>query len=476
MNEINVRNEILGSIDNVNDVTMESTLDVMGSLALAYDKAAMITEYSNAEDLSMFSIFQEAEVAEAKKEPGLGMKILMFIPNILKKIWEFLKQAWNGEIVPTAKKAAKEAESLSDKFKGLFNKIIGKDESWIREHAKELGISGAMLALVLGVATWFNKDNLKKLFTEFIQGISGFFKKTSDNFKQYGVIFEMVVWNKFKTNISFKGLKDAITSLPKFFKDCAAYHERYIKGGLPGSTNGEIKQIDYNRTDISAMETELNALNTTFDQMTNADIVVADTVEYTIPQVIDGITADLDPDSEEGKELIATMEKTANVMKLTDEQINAFSQNFPAKSNIQKILSKFAGWFQKVGGMIAGWFRSLKNICTDFIQKVKDAKAVDNQLKDDDKVPEEGDEEIAANEEDAADAKADDISDTLVDNLDNPPKRPSSGSSIQDEDNFEPAVMDQHVDDVPEGEATVQESAVEETDAEAEAINNHWYR
>ncbi len=467
MNEINVRNEILGSIDNVNDVTMESTLDVMGSLALAYDKAAMITEYSNAEDLSMFSIFQEAEVAEAKKEPGLGMKILMFIPNILKKIWEFLKQAWNGEIVPTAKKAAKEAESLSDKFKGLFNKIIGKDESWIREHAKELGISGAMLALVLGVATWFNKDNLKKLFTEFIQGISGFFKKTSDNFKQYGVIFEMVVWNKFKTNISFKGLKDAITSLPKFFKDCAAYHERYIKGGLPGSTNGEIKQIDYNRTDISAMETELNALNTTFDQMTNADIVVADTVEYTIPQVIDGITADLDPDSEEGKELIATMEKTANVMKLTDEQINAFSQNFPAKSNIQKILSKFAGWFQKVGGMIAGWFRSLKKICTDFVQKIKDARDIDKSLD----YGKSDSEEPATKDSNPGNDKAatDDLTSNLEEDSTATYPAQADGAETPEETGLESTQ-----EEIPEGEEAVQESATED-EAEA-AINNHWYR
>ena len=96
MNEINVRNEILDSIDNVNEVTMESTLDVFGSLTLAFEKAAMITEYSNIEDLSMFSIFQEAEVsegnanvnAEAKKD-SIGYKI---IQNRFQEQMSFQKQ------------------------------------------------------------------------------------------------------------------------------------------------------------------------------------------------------------------------------------------------------------------------------------------------------------------------------------------------------------------------------------------------
>ena len=42
MNEINVRNEILDSINNVNIVTMESGLDVLCSIGAAYEKAALI--------------------------------------------------------------------------------------------------------------------------------------------------------------------------------------------------------------------------------------------------------------------------------------------------------------------------------------------------------------------------------------------------------------------------------------------------
>ena len=470
MNEINVRNEILDSIDNVNEITMESTLDVFGSLTLAFEKAAMITEYSNVEDLSMFSIFQEAEVAEGNananaeaKKDSIGYKIIHFIPNILKKIWEFIKQAWNGEIVPTAKAAAKEAESLTDKAKGLINKILGKDESWIKENAGVLGLGAGALALALGIVGWFNRENLKKLMTDFINGISKFFKKTGENAKQYGVIFEMVVWNKFKTNISFKGLKDAITSVPEFFRKCKEFHLRNINPivNQAGATNVNPVQI---LTDLSNLEKEL-------DQMSAADIIVQDIAELSGSEIIEGFTL-TDPESEVGQNLNQSLAETAKVFDLTEDQINKFKAAFPAgdQAKVNTIFTKIAGWLKSAAEAFFGMLKSAKEFCANFIKKVKDAKAIDNQLKDGDNASEEGAEEKEAEE----DTNTDDISDALADNLDNPPQRSSNGSSEQDEDTFEPAVQDSHVEEIPEGEETVQESA-ELTEADIE-INNHWYR
>lgn len=484
MNEINVRNEILDSIDNVNEITMESTLDVFGSLTLAFEKAAMITEYSNVEDLSMFSIFQEAEVAagdananaEAKKD-SIGYKIIHFIPNILKKIWEFIKQAWNGEIVPTAKAAAKEAESLTDKAKSLINKILGKDESWIRENAGVLGLGAGALALALGIVGWFNRDNLKKLMTDFINGISKFFKKTGDSAKQYGVIFEMVVWNKFKTNVSFKGLKDAITSVPEFFRKCKEFHLRNI--------NPLVNQAGATSVNPVQMLTDLSNLEKELDQMSAADIIVQDIAELSGSEIIEGFTL-TDPDSEVGQNINKSLAETAKVFDLTDEQIKRFQAAFPAdkQGTANTIFTKIAGWLKNAAEAFFGMLKSAKDFCANFIKKVKDAKAIDNQLKDEYKVPEEGAEEKAATddltqhaEEDVADANADELSDALADNLDNSSSSSSDNRSSQSEDDIEPAVnMDQHVDDVPEGEEAVQESAVEELSEADIEINNHWYR
>lgn len=461
MNEINVRNEILGSIDNVNDVTMESTLDVMGSLALAYDKAAMITEYSNAEDLSMFSIFQEAEVAEAKKEPGLGMKILMFIPNILRKIWEFLKQAWNGEIVPTAKKAAKEAENLSDKLKGIFNKIIGKDESWIRENAGVLGISGAALALVLGVAAWFNKDNLKNLITNFINGISAFFKKTGDRAKEYGIIFEMVVWNKFKTNISFKGLKDAITSIPEFFKKCKEFHIRNI--------NPLVNSADSLKPNPSQMLEDLSNLEKEMNQISAADIIVEDIAELSGPEIIDGFTL-TDPTTEVGQKLNESLQETAKVMTLTEEQVKKFAAAFPVaedQNKVKGILSKIGSWLQSVAKAFFGMLKSAKDFCVNFIKKIKDARDIDKSLD----YGKSDSEEPATKDSNPGNDKA--ATDDLTSNLeeDSTATYPAQADGAETPEELG---LESTQEEIPEGEEAVQESATED-EAEA-AINNHWYR
>ena len=210
MNETNVRNEILDSIDQVNAVTMESTIDVFNSLAASYDKAGMILEYSTSDDLDMFAIFQEAEAKEGDvstdanakkggKQESLGMKILMFIPNILKKIWQFLKDAWNGIITP---KAPAEKDS-----KSLFEKILGKDAEWINNHKVELGLSGAALASVIAFVTFMKKDAIANALSRWFGNIRKFFLAIK--------VAPKLAWNgrSFVTNIKLEGFVSTLKKL-----------------------------------------------------------------------------------------------------------------------------------------------------------------------------------------------------------------------------------------------------------------------
>ena len=200
MNETNVRNEILDSIDRVDHITLESSLDVLFSLGTAYEKSAMIMEYaSDPDEVSMFAIFQEADQpaqpaaegeakteekpaentnttvsandnapaanAEAKKKSG----ILWFIPNLIKKLWQFLKDAWNGVIVP-------KAEQVSEKAENVFDKIAGKDESWVKEHAAELGLAGGALTAVLAFIAVTRKEEISQKLAEWFAKVKVFFK------------------------------------------------------------------------------------------------------------------------------------------------------------------------------------------------------------------------------------------------------------------------------------------------------------
>ena len=237
MNETNVRNEILDSIDQVNAVTMESTIDVFNSLAASYDKAGMILEYSTSDDLDMFAIFQEAEAKEGDvstdanakkggKQESLGMKILMFIPNILKKIWQFLKDAWNGIITP---KAPAEKDS-----KSLFEKILGKDAEWINNHKVELGLSGAALASVIAFVTFMKKDAIANALSRWFGNIRKFFLAVK--------VAPKLAWNgrSFVTNIKLEGF---VSTLKKLLEAVKAAQDaiKFIEDNAPNKKFSNIK-------------------------------------------------------------------------------------------------------------------------------------------------------------------------------------------------------------------------------------------
>ena len=103
-NNTNLVDEILSSIDMMDSITMESSLDVMGSLLDSYDKILTIQENyeGDVDDLEtiMESFYQEGEimdeVKEKNKDRNIFMKILMFIPTLLQAIWHSIKKAWDS--------------------------------------------------------------------------------------------------------------------------------------------------------------------------------------------------------------------------------------------------------------------------------------------------------------------------------------------------------------------------------------------
>ena len=162
MNNTSTRTEILEALDNVENVTMESSLDVMFTMADSYDKAAVILENYNGSDLSAFSIFQEdgegenktavqqgdasGDVnAEAKKQ-NIFVKIWNFIKSVFKSIGDWIKKCWNGFSFPEITKG-------SDETNKLLDAADGKDEAkWVTFLKQNLGVD-VTEALVAGGLT-----------------------------------------------------------------------------------------------------------------------------------------------------------------------------------------------------------------------------------------------------------------------------------------------------------------------------------
>ena len=217
MNNTSTRTEILAALDNVENVTMESSFDVMFTMADSYDKAAVILENYNGSDINSFAIFQEDGEnntavqqgnasgntnAEAKKE-SVFYKILMFIPRLLQQLGRFIAKTWNG--VTTDVKEVSSNGGLSEKVSSIFDKILGKDENWVKEHAVELGLSGAALTAAIALVGFFTRNKIGELFTAFVNSA----KALSISFSTAPIF----AWENgsFKTNLKFDGLKKTIT-------------------------------------------------------------------------------------------------------------------------------------------------------------------------------------------------------------------------------------------------------------------------
>lgn len=279
MNDINVRNEILDSIDNLNQVTMESTFEVFGSLLNACDKASMITEYSNSEDLSMFSIFQEAEVkegdtkanAEAKKN-SFGYKLIHFIPNLLKKLWAFIKSAWNGITTP---ESAKPKGGLA----GILEKIKGVSIDKIKENPAAYGIPAALVTTVLAIVGISNGEKIKSILSKWSNGIKAFWVATK--LAPY-IAFE---GGSFTTNIKKEGLLDTFKKLKAVLDQTNAITQRIAsKGGSAKEIMAEMDKIIKSAQDLQQNPTFLTGENIVEESDTFIDLI------NKVKDVYDGFT------------------------------------------------------------------------------------------------------------------------------------------------------------------------------------------
>lgn len=174
-NDTTLIDEVFSSIDEMDSITMESSLEVMNSLLESYDKALTIMENYEGDDLEAFSVYQEGkimdDVKEMGKDQGMIMRIISFIPRLLIAIGRAIKNAWKGG--EPAKKASSAAErvmkwgqDVKDFATSLFT--VDKDNT-----GKIVGITVAGVAISGAVvASW-------------IAARKGIFEKLGNSFKSF---------------------------------------------------------------------------------------------------------------------------------------------------------------------------------------------------------------------------------------------------------------------------------------------------
>lgn len=478
MNEINVRNEILESIDNAEMVTMESSIDVLMSMSAAYDKAVSIMEYSTADDLSMFSIFQEAEVAagDAKTNAGaknesIGYKILMFIPRLLKAFWEFIKKVWNDDIVPAAEQATKTVKSIPETIREKIDSLLGKDEGSIKTILAGLGLTAAALTGATAAVMAVNKKDVdfRNKVSTFVGNAKNFFKvlKDSDATPVWRISLKKMT---ITTNLALETIKDLSTTkfvqafaefeaLPPNLDDYSAHIEKITKAV------NEVRVLpimlpepkEYSFDDIAAY---LKGTETGIKELGPKIKAVTDNLNNMIAAVknLEGYDKDSAGDNPHAKE----MQYVKSVSDKNLEKLKGLNQIKDQLEALCQCQSKIVAFTSNIGKEYDEYIALAKEAS----DKLTVDKANDYGVSAGD-----GNDNAATDEMDAAVTQSDIEAGTDYPAVDATTDPTEVGESAKD--------------NVSEGEETVQESEVEETVQESAVeelseadieINNHWYR
>lgn len=151
-----ITNEILTSLDEVEEVTLESMISVCKALCDEYEKGAVIMEeccYSSSD----YSIFQEGAISDEMKDMAKGqntlVRILTLIPRLIIAIFRTIKKKFSSNserIGDTVVDFGDATETMTAEVKkGLFHK--SSKEQRKKSMIKWLGVLGGAAAVGGGI-------------------------------------------------------------------------------------------------------------------------------------------------------------------------------------------------------------------------------------------------------------------------------------------------------------------------------------
>ena len=166
---MNIKNQIIDAIDDINCITAECEYDTMCKMYESYDKASMIIEYYDGDNIDAFNIFndtdnfyQESSISDKMKDSGKKygtlMKILTFIPRLIKALIQTISEKLKKT------KPAKELQNASKETKKALADAFDKK----KDKRKRVAIVTSLIlgAGAAGIATKVGVDKSKKRFID----------------------------------------------------------------------------------------------------------------------------------------------------------------------------------------------------------------------------------------------------------------------------------------------------------------------
>ena len=157
---MNIKSQILDAIDDINIITAECEYNTICEMYNSYDKASLILEYYEGEDVSSFNVFddthsfyQESGVSDKMKASGKKyntfMKIITFIPRLIKALLQTIKEKFKK--TKPSKELQKAPKEVKEKLTTVFDKKKDKKKRIATVASLILGAGAVGVATKVGV-------------------------------------------------------------------------------------------------------------------------------------------------------------------------------------------------------------------------------------------------------------------------------------------------------------------------------------
>ena len=161
---MNIKSQILDAIDDINIITAECEYNTICEMYNSYDKASLILEYYEGEDVDAFNVFQESSVSDKMKTSGKKyntfMKILTFIPRLVKALFQIISEKLKK--TKLSKELQQAPKEVKEKLTTVFDKKKDKKKRIVTIASLILGAGVVGVATKAGVHNLSDVDDVEK--------------------------------------------------------------------------------------------------------------------------------------------------------------------------------------------------------------------------------------------------------------------------------------------------------------------------
>ena len=185
---MNIKSQILDAIDDINIITAECEYSTICEMYNSYDKASLILEYYEGDNVDAFNVFddtdnfyQESSVSDKMKASGKKyntfMKIITFIPRLIKALFQTISEKFKK--IKPSKELQKAPKEVKEKLTTAFDKKKDKKKRIATVASLILGAGAVGVATKVG-SRKLSERNYKKSLGRLVNASDQFFKELED--------------------------------------------------------------------------------------------------------------------------------------------------------------------------------------------------------------------------------------------------------------------------------------------------------